>query len=49
MKKYIVCYTSSIDHDTCKVWVRASCPEEAEDKARSEYWDIEEVDAIYEA
>jgi hypothetical protein len=49
MKKYIVRYTSSTDHDSCKVWVMASCPEEAEEKARREYWDIEEIDAVYEA
>lgn len=49
MKKYIVCYRSSTDHDSCKVWVRASCPEEAEEKARREYWDIESIINVYEA
>lgn len=43
MKKYIVCYTSSTDHDCCSVWVNAYSKEDAIDEVKSEYWDVEDI------
>ncbi len=47
-KKYIVGYTTSTDHDSCKVWVTADNPDDAKCKARREYWDIERIDFVRE-
>lgn len=43
MDKYIICYNSSIDHDCCKVWLYAKSKEDAEFRAKREYWDIEKI------
>lgn len=48
MAKYHVDYTDK-SGDLSHVWVEANSVEEAEDAARSEYWDIEETIQIYKA
>ena len=47
-KKYLVCYTTNTDHDSCKVWVYADSPEDAKQQAYSEYWDIDYIDFVRE-
>jgi hypothetical protein len=47
-KKFIVGYTSSTDHDSCKVWVYANNADDAKTVARNEYWDIESIDFVRE-
>lgn len=47
-KKYLVCYTTNTDHDSCKVWVYANNPEDAKAQAYSEYWDIDYIDFVRE-
>lgn len=47
-KKYLVCYTTNTDHDSCKVWVYADSPEDAKERAYSEYWDIDYIDFVRE-
>lgn len=39
-QKYIVCYHSTTDDDTCKVWTMAYDEEEAIANIRDEYWDV---------
>lgn len=41
--RYRVCYKAKGDGDTCKVWVYADTPSEAEREARREYWDIASI------
>lgn len=47
-KKYLVYYTTNTDHDSCKVWVYANSPEDAEQQAYNEYWDIDYIDFVRE-
>ena len=46
MAKFHIDYTDK-SGDLSHVWVEAGSPEEAEDIAREEYWDIEEIIQIY--
>lgn len=34
---------SSEEEDSCNVWVEAETKEEAEEKVRQEYWDVERI------
>lgn len=45
MNKYQICYTT-LEGDYSKVWIEAFSEDDARDKLKREYWDVERIDMI---
>lgn len=45
--KYIVRYISSLDNDTCSVWVDAMSISDAISSVLHDYWDVREIQDVY--
>ena len=46
MKRYYIDYYTK-EGDYCHIWVYARSKEDAEEEARHEWWDIDEIVEIY--
>ena len=48
MKRYVIDYISSTDHDVCHVWTNATDEDDAISQVYDEYWDVEEIVGVHE-